>query len=478
MDKTLLRPESDPSKRARQGFWVRVPGGPRTLWILLSAIAIALAIWFLRPPAHQNGGRFGRGGPMPVGIATVATGDIPVSLNALGTVTPLATVTVRPQVSGQLIKIDFAEGQMVKAGDVLAEIDPRPYQAALDQASGQLARDEAAYQNAKIDLARYETLLKQNSIAQQQVATQRALVNQDQGVIKADEAAVENAQINLGYTKIVSPIAGRVGLRQVDLGNLVQAGSTTGIVVETQLQPISVLFSVPEDSIDKIVSRVNGGAKLEVDAYDRGETKKLATGTLATIDNQIDTTTGTVKLRALFDNADDGLFPNQFVNVNLLVDTLHNQVTVPGAAVLRGASGAYVFVVDKSDSTVTMRTVTEGISAGNVTSITQGLTPGEIVVVDGADRLRDGATVQLPGTKPAASTPGRPPGAGFNAAGGQRGAALTKACGADMQKFCAGAEGVARFKCLRDHKSELSETCQQSLAKMRRGGSGGFRGGQ
>ncbi len=307
MDETL-RPTFNPQKRGKWYQRLRIPGGRLTLWILLAAIVVAVAIWFLRPATQQGGGRFGGGGPMPVGIAKVTTGSIPITLNALGTVTPLSTVTVRPQVSGQLLKIDFTEGQMVNAGDILAEIDPKPYQAALDQAQGQLARDQAALENARIDLQRYETLLSQNSIAQQQVATQRALVNQDQGVIKSDQANVENAQINLDYCKIKAPIAGRVGLRQVDVGNLVQGGSTTGVVVITQLQPMSVVFSVPEDSVDRIVSRVNGGAKLPTDAYDRSQTTKLATGALSTVDNQIDTTTGTVKLRALFDNSDAGLF--------------------------------------------------------------------------------------------------------------------------------------------------------------------------
>jgi membrane fusion protein, multidrug efflux system len=477
MDKTLLRP-SDPSQRTKWRRRLNIPGGVKTIWILLAAIAIALAIWFFRP-SQERMGRFGMGGPMPVGVATAALGDIPLSLNALGTVTPLSTVTVRPQVSGQIVKIDFTEGQMVAVGDVLAEIDPRPYQAALDQAQGQLARDQAALENAKIDLARYETLLKQNSIAQQQVATQRALVNQDQGVIKADQAAVENAQINLDYCKITAPISGRVGLRQVDLGNLVTAGSTTGIVVLTQEQPTSVVFAVPEDSIDQIVGRFNSGAKLEVDAYDRSQTKKLATGTLATIDNQIDTTTGTVKLRAMFDNTDGVLFPNQFVNVRLLVDTLHNQVTVPTAAIQTGASGNFVFLVNKADSTVHMQTVTEGPSAGTVSSIASGLEAGDVVVVDGADRLKDGEPVQLPGAKAPAPTTVQNFASFAGGARGQRGAALQKACSADMQKFCGSAQGFARFQCLREHKSDLSQSCQQALAKMHHGGGGrgGFGGG-
>ena len=288
---------------------------------------------------------------------------------------------------------------MVAAGDVLAEIDPRTYQAALDQANGQLLRDQAQLANAELDLKRYRTLLAQNSIAKQQVDTQAATVRQDDAIVKADQANVETAAINLGYTRIVSPVAGRVGLRQVDIGNIVQPGATTGIVVVTQLQPISVLFSVPEDSIDAIMRRIHSGATLNVDAYDRGQVKKLGSGTLSTVDNQIDTTTGSVKLRAMFANADSGLFPNQFVNVRLLVDTLHNQTAVPGAAVQRGASGSFVFVVN-ADSTASMRTITAGTTDGNFVAITSGLKPGETVVVDGADRLSDGAPVLLPGAKP------------------------------------------------------------------------------
>jgi len=408
MDKSLLPPASEqqPQQEAaaeRSRWYERVPGGLRTVWIAIGILAVALLIWAIRPSAtEQPAGRFGRGGPTLIGVTKVVSGDMPISINALGTVTPLATVTIRPQVSGQLLRFDFTEGQMVGAGDVLAEIDPRPYQAAVDQAKGQLVRDQALLANAKVDLARYQNLAAQNAIAQQQLATQKALVTQDEGTVKSDQANLENAQINLDYCRIRSPAAGRVGLRQVDAGNLVQAGSTTGIVVVTQLQPISVIFSVPEDSIDSIAARMNSGAKLEADAFDRGQTKKLATGALSTIDNQIDTTTGTVKLRATFDNKGNDLFPNQFVNIKLLIDTLHNQVLVPSVAIERGASGAYVFIAN-ADSTVSMRAVTEGPTDGTNVSITSGLKIGETVVVDGADRLRDGAKVQLPGAKPPAT---------------------------------------------------------------------------
>ena len=382
----------------------RLPGGERTMWIGGGVLLLLLFIWAIKPGANSdhNGGGFGMGGPTPVGVAKAEATDIAVSMNALGTVTPLATVTVKPQVSGTLIRINFTEGQMVTAGDVLAEIDPRTYQAALDQANGQLLRDQAQLANAQLDWKRYRTLLSQNSIAKQQVDTQAATVRQDEAIVKADEAAVETAAINLGYTHIVSPVNGRVGLRQVDIGNVIEP-SSAGIVVVTQLQPISVLFSVPEDSIDAIMARVKSGATLRVEAYDRGQTKKLATGTLSTVDNQIDTTTGTVKLRAMFENADDGLFPNQFVNVRLLVSTLRNQIAVPSAAIQRGTSGTFVFAVN-ADSTVNMRSVTLGPADGDLVAITSGLKPGETVVIDGADRLRDGAEVTLPNAKPPAAS--------------------------------------------------------------------------
>ncbi len=394
-----LRPHLE---HIRRWAAVRLPGGERTLWIGGGALLFVLFLWAIHPGSDQQSNqRFGIGGPMSVGVAKVETRDIAITMNALGTVTPLATVTVKPQVSGELIKIDFTEGQMVAAGDVLAEIDPRSYQAALDQANGQLLRDQAQLANAQLDLVRYRTLLAQNSIAKQQVDTQAATVRQDDAIAKADQAAVETAAINLGYTRIVSPVAGRVGLRQVDIGNIVQPGATTGIVVVTQLQPISVLFSVPEDSIDAIMARMSRGATLAVDAYDRGQVKKLASGNLSTVDNQIDTTTGTVKLRAMFANADSSLFPNQFVNVRLLVNTLHNQTSVPSAAIQRGASGNFVFAVN-ADNTVSMRSVTAGTTDGDYVAITNGLKPGETVVVDGADRLSDGAEVLLPGAKPPA----------------------------------------------------------------------------
>lgn len=399
----ILRERARPYvARARAWSARRLPGGERTMWIGGATILIVLFIWAIKPGGNTDRDEFGRGGPTPVGVAKVEATDIAVAMNALGTVTPLATVAVRPQASGTLMRLNFTEGQMVTAGQVLAEIDPRSYKAALDQANGQLLRDQAQLANARLDLQRYRTLLSQNSIARQQVDTQAATVRQAEATVQADQAAVETAAINLGYTSIVSPVSGRVGLRQVDIGNIVDT-NTSAIVVVAQLQPISVLFSVPEDSIDAIMSRVKSGATLAVEAYDRGQTRKIATGKLSTIDNQIDTTTGTVKLRAMFDNARDDLFPNQFVNVRLLVSTLRRQPAVPSAAIQRGTSGTFVFAVN-ADNTVSMRPVTLGPTDGDKVAITRGLKPGETVVVDGADRLRDGAEVTLPGATPAAAS--------------------------------------------------------------------------
>ena len=397
------------------GRWAdaHIPGGQKVLWILLGLLLLGALLYALHPNANEGARqRFGLNGAMPVGVAKAASGDINITLNALGTVTPLATVTVRPQVSGNIQSINFTEGQMVKAGDVLAVIDPRPYIAALDQARGALEKDVATLQNAKVDLARYQALWAQKAVSQQILATQVATVRQDEGVITSDKANVETAEINLGYTKITSPVAGRVGLRQVDVGNLVTSGQSNQIVVVTELHPISVLFTVPEDNIDAIMDRVNTGAKLQVQAFDRAQSKLLATGTLATVDNEVDVTTGTVKLRAMFDNPDMSLFPNQFVNTKLLVNTLHDQVVVPSAAIQRGAQGSYLWVVG-ADKTVSMRSVTTGSTDGDKVGIAKGLKIGETVVIDGADRLRDGDEVSIPamgkaGMAPAASADGQP----------------------------------------------------------------------
>jgi len=378
----------------------------RAIWILIGLLIIAGAIWYITHGVKQpTTGRFQSGGPMPVGTAQVKKGDMPVTLTALGTVTPLATVTVQTQINGQLTEVAFREGQMVKKGDFLAQIDPRPYEVALEQAQGQLAKDQAALNNAEVDLARYRTLAAQNSIARQTVDTQAALVAQDKGVVLADQAQVHAQQLNLTYCHIVAPISGRVGLRQVDPGNYVQTSSATGIVVITQLQPISVIFTLPEDNLPTLLKRLHAGAKLQATAFDRTGTIKLDTGTLDTIDNQIDTTTGTVKLRAVFNNDDGILFPNQFVNVQLLVDTLHDVDIVPNSAIERGAPGTFVYVV-KPDNTVAIQKVELGPTEGVNQAITKGLSPGDVVVTDGADRLKDGAKVTLAAAgKPAGGAP-------------------------------------------------------------------------
>jgi multidrug efflux system membrane fusion protein len=349
----------------------------------------------------------GAGGPnsaVAVTIATVASGDIEVRIPALGTVTPLATVTIRPQVSGILTKIAFQEGQLVKAGQFLAEIDPRPFQAALEQAKGNLRRDQALLADAKLDLKRFEELIKEDSVAQQQLDTQRALVDQYGGTLESDQATVRTAQINLAYTHIGAPVTGRVGLRQVDQGNYVTPGDTTGIVVVTELQPISAIFAVPEDNVNTLMQQLQSGATLTADAYDRGNSGKIAEGAVKTVDNQIDTTTGTIKLRAVFDNQDGRLFANQFVNIQLVVNVLHDQTVMPGGAVHRGAPdgviSTFVYLVNSADNTVSVRPVTLGVIDGERVAVTKGLRPGDIVVTEGGDRLRDGAAVILPANTP------------------------------------------------------------------------------
>jgi multidrug efflux system membrane fusion protein len=341
--------------------------------------------------------------PVAVAVATVQAGDIQIRVPALGTVTPLASVTVRTQIAGQLQKIAFTEGQLVHQGDFIAQIDPRPYEAALQQMRANMRRDQALLADAKLDLKRYEGLIKEDSIAQQQLDTQRALVDQYEGTLASDAAQINTAQLNLQYTHIVSPVSGRVGLRQVDQGNYVTPGDANGLVLINQLQPITVLFSIPQDNISAIMRRLHDGATLTVEAFDRTNSAKLADGKLLTLDNSIDATTGTVKLRALFDNRDGLLFPNQFVNVQLLQDVLQHQLIMPNAAVHRGApngvAATFVYLVNP-DETVAVRPVTLGVVDGERVAVTAGLNPGDVVVTEGGDRLRDGATVQLPSATP------------------------------------------------------------------------------
>ncbi len=321
-----------------------------------------------------------------------------MTLSQLGTVTPLAMVTVKTQISGYLMQVAFQEGQMVKKGEFLAQIDPRPYQVALKLAEAQLAKDQALLKNARLDLQRYNTLVAQNSIAKQTRDTQVSLVAQYEATVQADQAQIDAQELNLTYCRIVSPVTGRVGLRQVDPGNYVQTSDINGIVVVTQLQPISVIFTLPEDNLPEVMQRVRAGAVLAVTAYDRTGATELARGKLDTVDNQIDTTTGTVKLRAIFDNEQENLFPNQFVNIKLLVNTLHDADLVPNSAIQRGAPGTFVYVV-KPDHTVAVQKVKLGPTDGQRIAIPSGLQPGEAVVFDGADRLRDGAKVTVTAAK-------------------------------------------------------------------------------
>ncbi|HDR9115358.1 TPA: MdtA/MuxA family multidrug efflux RND transporter periplasmic adaptor subunit, partial [Burkholderia territorii] len=354
--------------------------------------------------------------PQPVSVATATQGEMPIVLSALGTVTPLANVTVKTQLSGYLQSVAFQEGQIVKKGDLLAQIDPRPYQVALENAEGTHARDSALLATARLDLKRYQTLLSQDSIASQTVDTQASLVKQYEGTVKTDQAAIDSAKLNLAYARITAPVSGRVGLRQVDPGNYVTPGDTNGIVVITQLQPMSVIFTTSEDNLPQILKQVNAGRKLSVTAYNRNNTVPLETGSLETLDNQIDTSTGTVKLRATFDNKEGLLFPNQFVNTRLLVDVMRNATIVPTAAVLTGSIGQFVYIV-KPDNTVTVRKVTTGPVDGERTSIVSGVAIGERVVTDGSDRLREGAKITIPADKPKGASGAHGAGAASGASG-------------------------------------------------------------
>ncbi|GAN78394.1 MdtA/MuxA family multidrug efflux RND transporter periplasmic adaptor subunit [Acidisphaera rubrifaciens] len=406
-------PDRPGTPRRRRGG-----AGRAIFWIILIG-GIALLLWF-RPWTLIGGkGTPHAGGPPPpsVQVATVARGDMPVTIDGLGTVTPLATVTVRTQIAGYIQRIDFTEGQMVRPGDPLVQIDPRPYQVALEQAQGTLARDQALLAEAQLDLKRYQRLASQDSIARQQVDTQNALVQQYVGTVKADQGAVDTQKLNLVYCRIVSPIDGRVGLRLVDLGNYVSPSDTTGLVVLTQLQPMSVVFTVAEDTLSQILPRVAAGAKLPVIARDRSDQHTIATGVLSALDSQVDTTTGTVRIRAMYDNKDDMLFPQEFVNARLVVNTLRNVVLVSNAAVQHGAPGTYVYVL-KPDHTVAVQVIETGPTDGLNTAVLKGLDPGEQVVTDGVDRLREGARVmvapshgaaeKVPAASPAASPAAKP----------------------------------------------------------------------
>lgn len=392
-------PETQPSIPGRE-FFIR--HRKLTIIVLILLVLGILALWHRHNTLlKQNADAANR--PLPVVLGTARSADVPVYISALGTVTPTYSVTVRTQVNGVLLRVLFQEGQMVKAGEVLAEIDPRPYQAQLAQAQGQLARDQALLANAHIDLKRYAGLYPQGGVPKQTYDTQASLVKQLEGTVQADQGQVDSAKINLAYCQITSPIDGRVGLRLVDPGNFVQTSNTNGIVVVNTIKPITVVFSISEDNIPQVIQQIDAGKKLSVKAYDRDQHRLLATGELLTLDNQIDPTTGTAKLKAQFQNNDYSLFPNQFVNIDLLVNTLQNATVVPTAAVQHGVNGDYVYVYNSAKQIVNLTSVKTSVASGDDTVVTSGVMPGQQVVVEGADKLTDGARVSVSGSAKATS---------------------------------------------------------------------------
>jgi len=413
-------PPPEDAKKGKSRVWA---------WVLVLCLLGGGAYYLSRGGAGQGQGKAGKqdgkqGRSVPVVTAVSRQGDMEIFLNGLGNVTALNTVTVRTRVDGQLDRVAFTEGQFVKRGDLLAQIDPRPFRVQLEQAEGQMAHDEALLKNARIDQERYRVLLAQDSIPKQQYDTQLATVNQLEGTVKADQSQIDNAKLQLVYCRITAPLTGRIGLRLVDQGNMVHASDTNGLAVITQIQPIAVVFNIPSKDVTQALPKIRAGQKLRVDAYNDSKTQKLATGQLLTVDNQIDLTSGTLRFKAVFPNGDGSLFPNQFVNARLLVDTKRNTVIIPEAAVQRKPTGTFTYVV-KADKTVEERDIVLGPSEGDSRSVESGLAPGETVVIEGVDKLQPGSRVSTrqlgapaAGAQPGAGAPGKQ--GGKNPAGKKR----------------------------------------------------------